>query len=88
VRPRIRVSGISGEMNEATLLTYLSRQNECVFEKKILIEASKINSLKKQSSIFCALFEVDISTYKKAPSVRHCLIGLDSCTIYDAVEVI
>jgi hypothetical protein len=30
---------------------------------------------------------VDISTYKKALSVRHCLIGLDSCTIYDAVEV-
>jgi hypothetical protein len=76
-------------LNEATLLTYLSKQNECVFEKNSELKLLKLAPLKNNQSIFCALMEVDISTYKKPRvlSIRHCLLGLDSCTIYDAVEV-
>jgi hypothetical protein len=64
-----------------------NKQNECIFDKKSELKLLKLAPLKNNHSIFCALIEVDISTYKKAMSVRHCLIGLDSCTIYDAVEV-
>jgi hypothetical protein len=68
VRPRIRVSGISGELNEATLLTYLFKQMN-VSEKKSELKLLKLAPLKNNQSIFCVLIEVDISTYKKALSV-------------------
>jgi hypothetical protein len=62
VRPRIRVSGISENLSEVTLLIYLSKQNECIFGKKSELKLLKLAPLKNNHSIFCALIEVDIST--------------------------
>jgi hypothetical protein len=72
-------------MRQLYSLICLSKMNMSS-RKKSELKLLKLAPLKNNQSIFCALIEVDISTYKKAPSVRYCLIGLDSCTIYDAVE--
>jgi hypothetical protein len=60
VRARIRVSGISERLSEVTLLTYLYKQNECIFDKKSELKLLKLAPLKNNHSIFCALIEVDI----------------------------
>ncbi|KAJ3647123.1 hypothetical protein Zmor_024660 [Zophobas morio] len=85
--PKIRISGIPNYIDDKDFLPYLRKQNEFLFDQKSVCNLLKFCPTKKNNSIFQALLEVDLSTYKRAISVGHCLVGLNGCTIYDAVDV-
>jgi hypothetical protein len=80
-RPRIRISGLSQNINHTRLLEYLLKQDEFIFDSNSEIKLLKLSPLKNKEDIYQAIFEVDLNTYKKATSIGRCLVGLDGCNI-------
>jgi hypothetical protein len=85
--PRIRVSGFSFKFSETQLISYLMKQNETIFDSNSKIRVIKRIPTKKNNEVYQVLLEVDSPTYSRAISIGHCLVGLDACYIYDAIEV-
>ena len=82
--------GISDCVDESSVITYLVKQNEYIFNAVDEYKLIKLAPLKKKKDDerFFALLEVDIETYKKAVNVGHCLVGLDACSIYCGIDII
>jgi hypothetical protein len=80
-RPRIRISGLSQNINHTRLLEYLLKQNEFIFDSNSEIKLLKLSPLKNKEDIYQAIFEVDLNTYKKATSIGRRLVGLDGSNI-------
>lgn len=87
IRPTIRITGFSDDIDEENFLLYLKKQNESIFDVNSSVNLLKLSCTKRNNTVYQALIEVDLYTYKRALGVGHCLIGLDGCSIYDAVEV-
>ncbi|KAJ3659205.1 hypothetical protein Zmor_010906 [Zophobas morio] len=87
LRPRIRISGISNDIDESSVLSYAVKQNDFLFDKPGDYKLLKFLPLKKKADLFQALIEVDSLTYNKAINIGHCLIGLNSCSIYCGLEI-
>ncbi|KAJ3640508.1 hypothetical protein Zmor_003801 [Zophobas morio] len=87
LRPRIRIAGISDSVDENNILKYLVKQNEIIFDKDSEYKLIKLSKIKNNEDRFQVLVEVDVSTYKRALSLGHCLIGLDGCSIYSGIGV-
>ena len=80
LRPRIRIVGISDCVDEGSVITYLVKQNEYIFNAVDEYKLIKLAPLKKKKDDerFFALLEVDIETYKKAVK-RWSLLGRLGC---------
>ena len=87
LKPRLRIVGISTDMNENDTLRFITKQNEFIFTPDSYCKILKIFPVKKKNEYSQVLLEVDYDTYKKALNIGHCMVGLDGCNIYDAVEI-
>lgn len=87
IHPRVRVVGITEKIDEAILLQYIRRQNTDLFDATAECEVLRLWPTKNKTNIFQATLQVDQNTYKKVINRGHLLIGLDTCTIYDALHV-
>ena len=87
LRPRIRISGISKDVGEDNVMFYVTRQNEFVFGDDSKCKLLKLSPVRNNLDISQALIEVDYPTDKRALSIGHCLVGLNSCNIYDAIDI-
>ncbi|KAJ3646789.1 hypothetical protein Zmor_024361 [Zophobas morio] len=86
--PRIRISGISDGINEEMIVPLLLKQNKHIFSVSSQCVLVKLLPVKNHPKIFQVILQVDVTSYRNALSLGHCLIGLDGCNIYDAVDVI
>ena len=80
LQPRIRIVGISDCVHEGSVITFLVKQNEFIFnalDENKLIKLAPVKK-KKDDERFFALLEVDIETYKKAVK-RWSLLGRLGC---------
>ncbi|KAJ3660083.1 hypothetical protein Zmor_005015 [Zophobas morio] len=87
IGPRVRITGIPDYIKEEDIALYMRKQNESIFDEKSICTLLKYGPVKKNNTIFQAVFEVDLLTYKRALALGHCLVGLNGCTIYDAIDV-
>ena len=87
VGPRIRIAGIPDYIESKDVSSYMKKQNESIFDESSTCNLLKFSPIKKNNTVFQAVFEVDFITYKKALSLVHCLIGLKGCSIYDAIDI-
>ena len=85
--PRLRIAGISEDINEDSIISFLTKQNKHIFTSSSQCKLLKYYPLKNRKNIFQIIIQVDIETYKPALDIGHCLIGLDGCNIFDAIEV-
>jgi regulator of replication initiation timing len=87
-RPRIRVAGFSKDINRENLLKYVVGQNQYIFDDTSEYQVSKFYPIRSsRDNLYQAIIEVDMTTYKKALGIGHCLVGLNGCSIYSAIEV-
>ncbi|KAJ3652768.1 hypothetical protein Zmor_018705 [Zophobas morio] len=87
LRPRIRIAGISDDVDKDSVINYLTKQNEFIFDNSNEYRLLKYSPVKNKSDRFQAVIEVDIPTYKKAVGTGHCLIGLNSCSIFCGIDI-
>lgn len=85
--PRLRISGISSELSKDHIISFLVKQNKSIFSDSSQVKLLKLLPTKKNADIFQIILQVDIISYNKALELGHCLIGLDNCYIFDAVNV-
>lgn len=86
-QPQVRIVGISEHLEEDTLLQYILKQNEDIFNENSECIIKRFWPTKKNNKIFQATLQVDMITYKKVIKNGHLLIGLDACAVYDAIYV-
>ena len=86
--PRIRISGLSDDIDKELIIPYLIKQNENIFSSGSVCKLLKHSQTKRKENIFQALIQVDVTSYNNALKAGHCIVGLDSCTIYDAIDVL
>ncbi|KAJ3640266.1 hypothetical protein Zmor_003575 [Zophobas morio] len=77
IGPRIRITGIPDYIKKEDIVLYMRKQNESIFYEKSICTLLKYGPVKKNNTIFQAVFEVDLLTYKRALTLGHCLIGLN-----------
>ncbi|KAJ3666501.1 hypothetical protein Zmor_001940 [Zophobas morio] len=87
-KPKLRISGISSDIDEQQIIPFLIKQNKHIFSESSQCKILKYFPIKNRNNYFQVILEVNISTYKNALLYGHCLIGLDGCNIYDAIDVI
>lgn len=85
--PQLRLVGITDEMDAETFRKYLVKQNEDIFLNASELKIVRIWPTKKNPDIFQAQLQVDKLTFKNIFNRGHILIGLDRCTVYEAIEI-
>lgn len=88
VHPVIRIVGMTEQLSNETLLDYILKQNSGLFNSDCNnYKVIRIWQTKKNNNIYQATLQVDIATYTRVIEHGRVLIGLDSCTVYEAPYV-
>lgn len=88
IHPRIRLVGISGELDPETLREYILKQNCELFSDDSECKIIKTWSTKKNNNLFQATLQLDITSYNKVMNNGYLIVGLDVCRVYDAVNIL
>jgi hypothetical protein len=88
VLPRVRIVGISNELTESEVLTYVKKQNPNVITENSTINMHKFWAVKKNDKVLQCELSLDLDTYKRILELGHVLVGLSSCSVFDAVSVV
>ncbi|KAJ3646222.1 hypothetical protein Zmor_023817 [Zophobas morio] len=87
LRPRIRIVGISSDISENVLLSYMEKQNPDLVKESSFCKLIRFWPTRSNANIFQADIEVDNLTYDLLLKSGHILIGLNPCSVYDSVSV-
>jgi hypothetical protein len=85
--PRICIVGISDIIPEDSVISYITTKNPDIFDTNSVCKLLNFSALKKNDKVFRAVLQVDLMTYRKALSRSHLIVDLDTCKIFDAVEL-
>jgi hypothetical protein len=88
VLPRVRIVGISNELTESEVLIYVKKQNPNVITENSTINMHKFWAVKKNDKVLQCELSLDLDTYKRILELGHVLVGLSSCSVFDAVSVV
>lgn len=84
--PKARITGMSEKLDENAFLHYLKAQNADIISNSSEIKLLSITPTKKNDSIYQAV-QLDLVTFQRFMNFGHLLIGLESCSIFDAIDV-
>lgn len=87
ISPRIRVVGLSASYSDEYITKYLAKCNSGLFLDNSECSVLKTIPLKNKPEQFQSIVQVDKTSYERVLKAGHVLVGLDSCVVYDAVEV-
>jgi hypothetical protein len=87
ILPRLRIVDISEDIGNSEFLDYFRKQNSSVITDGSVVNLHRFWAIKKNGKIFQAEISVDLDTYKCLLECGHVLVGLSSCSVYDAVSV-
>ena len=88
LRPKVRIVGISKDISEDSVLSYLKKQNRNIIHQSSFIQLHRFCPIRANADIFQADLSVDTVTYKLLLlKSGHVLIGLDPCSVFDAIIV-
>lgn len=94
--PRIRVVGVTENLEADTFLSYMRKQNQHVFSgvqddglKVISVDIVKSREQQKTTrpKIYQAVIETNVAVFNKILSAGKLFIGYDCCVVYDAIEI-
>ena len=85
--PKIRIVGVTGDISESSFLSYLRKQNPDLIHESSFTKLIRFWPTRSNKDIFQADLEVDSATYNLLLKSGHILIGLNPCSVYDAVKI-
>lgn len=87
LNPRFKIVGISENLNDETLVTYIKNQNKTmIFENSVINVISRV-PLKKNEKVYQAVIQTDIATYHRVIGCGKMFIGYDYCSVFDAIDL-
>lgn len=87
VQPQVRVVGIIFDLQKGILIYYYIRKQNDIFMEICECTLIKVCPTKSNKNVKQTTLQIDIVTYKKILIQGHLLVGLDECSIYDAIFV-
>lgn len=87
ILPQVRIVGLSACYNNETLKNLLVKQNADIFSDSSNLNIVRTWPTKKNNTVFQALVQVDVDTFNCIISRKHILVGLDSCSVYEAFDI-
>lgn len=88
LNPRIRVVGMSSDVDKSLVIPYLVKANPLIFENESGCHIVKYGPTRKNADVFQATIQLDVASYKRAVAAKHVLVGLDRCGVFGAIDVI
>ena len=88
ILPRVRIVGIPEGLNKDEIASYALSQNSHLFSKDALCKVQKISSTSKSKDTLQAECLVDLDSYKNLLDNGHLLIGLNGCSVFDALTIL
>lgn len=86
LRPRVKISGFSAELNENDLLDSLKKQNGVPESAKLkVIRITK--NVRAKNNTMSAVLEVDACTFDMLIKMRRVMIDWDKCQVTEAINV-
>ncbi|KAJ3644187.1 hypothetical protein Zmor_026857 [Zophobas morio] len=85
--PKIRIVGFSSDVSENLLLSYMKKQNPDLIQQSSFCKLIRLWPTRSNKNVFQADVEVDIVTYNLLLKSGHVLIGLNPCSVYDAIGI-
>lgn len=87
LHPRVKVVGITEELDAETILNFLKLQNKNVIASSSDCKIVSVTRLKKQSKIFQAVLQVDKLTYSNILEQGKLFVGYDYCNVFDGIDM-
>lgn len=88
IKPQVRIVGIPAYMDQESAFRSLLKQNDNIFKSNASeYKCIKFWGTKSNKDIFQCIVEVDLDTYRELKSVSGLLVGLNSCSVYDDINV-
>lgn len=84
---QIRIVGLSQSMGTNELEDLLRKQNQFIFQSASLLKVLRVFPTKKNSEIHQATLQVCPATFKKCIDRGRLIVGLDSCVVFDAINI-
>lgn len=88
INPRIRVVGMTEKFTEEELINYIKKMNSQLINNTSDCKLIKFYPTKRNNNIFQAILQVDKISYEKVIKAGNLFIGYDSCSVFDAVEIL
>jgi hypothetical protein len=88
VPQKIRIVGMTRKFTPEDLRDYLFACNVTILSKISECKILKIFPTKKNQNIFQAIEQVDKLVYDRALQAGNLFVGYDSCSVYDAFDVL
>lgn len=85
VNPRVRVVGISPEIDENDLLEIITKMNSNLINPDCKL--IKYFPTKKNRNVFQAIIQLDKTSYENVMHSGNLFVGYDSCSVFDAVDI-
>lgn len=88
IHPRVKIVGMTESLDDAALLDYIVKQNDDVFQD--VTDCKVVKSCwatKRKNDVYQAILQVSSRIYSRLCQSGYLLVGLDACTVYDAVSV-
>lgn len=86
--PNVRVVGISECIDRDLIIPYVIKQNEMLLTPESTCRLLSFSQTKRNSKVFQATLELDVTTYERVLKANHIIVGFDVCAVYDAVTPI
>lgn len=87
LHPRIRIVGLSENLEKEVVTDYLKIQCRSLIVDVSEIVCISVSSLRKKSNVFQAVIQLDGKSYANFIDSKTIYLGYDYCRVYDGVEV-
>lgn len=84
---QVRIVGMTELYDNDTFKKFLIKQNSDIFPVNIHFNVVRLWPTKKNKSVFQALLQLDSEIFDRIISKNQILIGLDSCSVYEAFDI-
>lgn len=87
INPRVRITGITLELESNVLLNMFKSQNKALLSPNNTCQVISVTPLRNNRNVFQTTLQVDATTYHNLIQSGHVIIGYDYCKVYDGIEV-
>lgn len=87
LKPRVKIVGISENLEPETLLKYIKHQNKAIIVEDSVCDIVWIKPLRKNNRLYQAMLQTDITTYHNLIGAGKIFVGYDYCSVYDGIEL-
>lgn len=86
LHPRVTIVGMTQDIDEERLVSWIRKQNQDIFGNSN-IEVLRMWPTRRNNSVYQVTLQLNEEVFRKVMSRGSVLVGLDTCTVYEAFKL-